>query len=185
MRQELKANGVHMNVSRRIFLLSAPLLLTGATVAVSQEAPVGQPGGNVLLQIDGDISVQNDQDQLSLDQTMLDALPQVEFATSTIWTQEIDIFSGPTLHSLIDFAGSGTGDVIASALNDYSITIPRSFIEKTAPIVASRINGRTFSIREKGPLWIIFPYDKSEHYRSELIYALSVWQLRRLTVDRI
>ena len=174
----------YINLTRRNFALSVPFFLTGATTALPQELSVRLPDGDVILRIDGDISVRNDERQLSLDQTMLDELPQAEFATSTIWTEGIDVFSGPTLKVLVDFAGGGSGDVIASALNDYKMTIPRSFIEDVAPIVATRINGRTFSVREKGPLWIIFPYDKSEQYRSELTYALSVWQLGRLTVDR-
>lgn len=171
-----------MALTRRNFVLSAPFLLTATTAALSQEPTVRLPHGDVILQIDGDIYVRNDQDQLSLDQAMLDELPQVEFATSTLWTEGIDVFSGPTLKALVDFAGGGSGDVIASALNDYKMTVPRSFIEDAAPIVATRINGRTFSIREKGPLWIVFPYDKSTQYRTVLTYALSVWQLKRLTI---
>ena len=184
MREKRETDRSYMNLTRRNFVLSAPFLLTGPTAALSQEAAVRLPDGDVILRTDGNISVRNDQDQLSLDQTMLDELPQVEFATSTIWTEGIDVFSGPTLKILVDFSGGGSGDVIASALNDYKMTVPRSFIEDAAPIVATRINGKTFSVREKGPLWIVFPYDKSTHYQSEFTYALSVWQLSRLTVVR-
>lgn len=184
MEKNMKPVGPSMNLTRRNFVVSVPMLLTGATAAVSQQASARRPAGDVILQIDGDISVRNVQDKFVFDQTMLDELPHAEFATSTIWTEKIEVFSGPTLKGLIDFVGGGSGDVIASALNEYSITVPRSLIEDVAPIVANRINGNRFSVREKGPLWIVFPYDKSEQYRTELIYAVSVWQLGKLTVVR-
>jgi hypothetical protein len=37
------------------------------------------------------------------------------------------------------------------------------------------------SVRDKGPLWVIYPYD-SDDYRSEVIYSRSIWQLDRLEV---
>ena len=184
MENDMKLAAPSMNLTRRDFVVSVPFLLTSAAAAVSQEASVRRPAGDVVLQIDGDISVRNFQDKFVFDQTMLDEMPHAEFATSTMWTETIDVFSGPTLKGLIDFVGSGSGDVIASGLNDYSVTIPRSLIEDAAPIVANRINGKRFSIREKGPLWIVFPYDKGEHYRTELIYAVSVWQLGKLSIVR-
>ncbi len=184
MRKENEYNGLYMNLTRRSFVLSTPFILTGAQVAVAQAASVRIPEEDVILKINGDISLRNDQDQFVFDQRMLDELPQAEFTTSTIWTEGIDTFSGPALKDLIDFVGGGSGDVIANALNDYSITVPRTSIEDTAPILATRINGNTFSVREKGPLWLVFPYDESERYRSELMYAMSVWQLARLTVTR-
>jgi len=31
-------------------------------------------------------------------------------------------------------------------------------------------------------LWVVFPYDLDEKYKSEVTYAYSIWQLQRLTV---
>jgi hypothetical protein len=56
-------------------------------------------------------------------------------------------------------------------------------IEKTVPIVASKIDGAPFSLREKGPLWVVFPYDQDPRYRTEAIYALSIWQLTEVHVS--
>jgi hypothetical protein len=36
------------------------------------------------------------------------------------------------------------------------------------------------SIREKGPLWLVYPYDLNKAYQSETIYSRSIWQLVRI-----
>jgi hypothetical protein len=40
------------------------------------------------------------------------------------------------------------------------------------------------SLREKGPLWIIYPFDSSPEYQTELTYSRSIWQLNRIEVQR-
>jgi hypothetical protein len=42
------------------------------------------------------------------------------------------------------------------------------------------MDGKTMSVRDKGPLWIIYPYDSSADYRTEVVYSRSIWQLDRI-----
>lgn len=63
------------------------------------------------------------------------------------------------------------------AANDYAVEMPCTAMTPDYPIVANRINGAHFSIRDKGPLWVVFPYDSSPDLRTETIYAYSIWQL--------
>ena len=37
-------------------------------------------------------------------------------------------------------------------------------------------------MRDKGPLWIIYPYDQNTDYQTEVIYSRSIWQLDRIEV---
>ena len=39
------------------------------------------------------------------------------------------------------------------------------------------------SVRDKGPLFIIYPFDESEDLRSERYYSRSAWQLKHLEVE--
>lgn len=110
------------------------------------------------------------------------ALPQVSFESTTIWTEGRQRFSGPSLASVLEAAGAGAGDLNLTAVNDYTVLMPRSVVEAGAPIVANRIDGEPFSRRDKGPLWIVFPYDSDERFRSENVYAYSVWQLTHITI---
>lgn len=121
-------------------------------------------------------------DTIALDLATLDALPQVTFTTSTIWTDGPVTFSGVALKTLLSDVIDTATAVEMVALNDYSVTISPSQIEDGVPIVATRMNGDVMSVREKGPFWVVFPYDSDPKYRSETIYALSIWQLECLKI---
>jgi hypothetical protein len=43
-------------------------------------------------------------------------------------------------------------------------------------------NGASMTVRDKGPLWIIYPYDARRDYRTEIHYSRSVWQLEQIDV---
>ncbi|WP_341862622.1 molybdopterin-dependent oxidoreductase [Gymnodinialimonas sp. 57CJ19] len=107
----------------------------------------------------------------------LDGLPQVEITTTTQWTAGENTFTGPSLRDVLDVAGLGDDDLTLTALNDYAIEMPAPEAGATYPIVASRMNGVPMSVRDKGPFWIIFPYDSEPDFQTETIYAQSIWQL--------
>lgn len=163
-------------------MMAGSLFLTAGSLASADTPEQTIFSHSVKLWIDGDIAVRASGDDFEFSLQSLEALPQTEFATSTIWTDDVRDFSGPTLKAVLEHVGSGAGDVIATAINQYRVTIPRAYIDDYAPIVATRINGRSFSVREKGPLWIVFPYDQGPQFQTEIVYAMSVWQLERLTV---
>lgn len=114
-------------------------------------------------------------------------LPQNQFVTETLWTDEANSFSGPSLLAVLEAAGSGALDaydeIRLTALNEYSAIIAPELIESDVPIVATRIDGAAFSVRDKGPSWIVFPFDQDPRYQTEIVYATSVWQLRDIVLD--
>lgn len=117
------------------------------------------------------------------DLAALDALPQQSFSTTTLWTQGVVTFSGPALHDVLAAAGAGASVAFeAHALNSYSVSFARGAIEGGVPIIATRRDGKTFGPRDLGPLWVVFPYDSEVRFRSETVYAHSIWQLTRITV---
>lgn len=110
------------------------------------------------------------------------AMPQETYETSTIWTKGEKTFTGPTLAAVLDAVNAGDGPVTLFAINDYSVEIPRDTITDDAPIVALSVDENPLSVRDKGPLWVVFPYDSDVRYRSENIFAYSIWQLVRIEV---
>lgn len=126
------------------------------------------------------VNTDGDEHELSLD--MLDAMEQVEFSTTTIWTEGVVRFSGvPVMHLLESLKAEGT-TLRMSALNDYAVEMPTAELENDAPIIATRMNGQTMPVREKGPYWVVYPFDSSAEYRTEGKYAQSIWQLKTLAV---
>ena len=53
--------------------------------------------------------------------------------------------------------------------------------DSSGAIIAYRMNGAEISVRDKGPLWIMFPFDQKPQLKAETIYSQSVWQLRKMT----
>lgn len=118
----------------------------------------------------------------SLDMAALEALGTETFETTTIWTEGVQTFQGVPLHHLTQEFSIEDGTLLATAINDYTVEIPVSDAVENGPIVALRMNGKEMSVRDKGPLWIIYPYDADEDYQTEVIYSRSIWQLDRIDI---
>jgi len=151
-----------------------------AILAISLATPV--LADEVILTVSGDVAASNQGETWIFDLTGLQALPAVRFETSTIWTEGIQSFEGVPLVTLLSHVGAAQGAIRAIALNDYAITIPTTDAVEGGPIVAYMRDGVEMSIRDKGPLWIIYPFDGNKIYKSEEYYARSIWQLDRIEI---
>jgi hypothetical protein len=170
-------------MSRRAALALCPLVALALAAGPLPATPPPPPSGEPVLTVGGAIAQTNAPEGAVFDLATLESLSSVSFTTTTQWTEGEVTFTGVPLRGLLDGLGA-TGTVVrATALNDYSVEIPYDSLGEDAPIVAYRMNGETFSRREKGPLWIVFPYDRDPAYRTETIFGQSIWQLDRLTVE--
>ncbi len=124
----------------------------------------------------------NDATVIELSLEALDTLEQVTFSTTTIWTDGDVQFSGVPLKALLADLEVDGKSLEMVALNDYAVTMPVADLEDGAPILATRMDGETMSVRDKGPYWVVFPYDSDPKYNTETNYARSIWQLNRLRV---
>ena len=171
---------------RHAFARLLAILSITSTIATASEAHAAQPEptGEVLLTISGDIDKSNGDGGARFDRAMLEALPAVTFRTSTIWTEGVSEFTGVSLHDLMSAVGVTEGKLAATAINDYAVEIPLSDATENGPIVAYEMNGAPMSVRSKGPLWIVYPFDSNPKYQTEVIYSRSIWQLDRIVVSR-
>lgn len=164
---------------KRIPVLALAAVLVGAPVAAKDLA---SPTGEVVLTVTGDIAARNQGDSAVFDLDMLRALGEVSFATTTPWTEGVQEFTGVSLEALVEELGVTGGSIKATAINDYAIDIPVSNAVEGGPILAYLQNGERMSVRDKGPLWLVYPYDLDEAYQTEVIFSRSIWQLVRLDV---
>jgi len=155
--------------------------MAGGTFAVAGE--IAKPADEVVLTVSGKIKNTNVGDHADFDMKMLQALPSTSFQTSTPWTTGKLTFSGVSLKDFIGAVGGNGSTLHTVSLNDYAIDIPASDAVEGGPIIAYAIEGKPMSIREKGPLWIVYPYDSNAEYRTETVYARSIWQLRQLELQ--
>lgn len=163
---------------------STTLLLAAAAIAFGTSATALEPAqGPIVLTVTGAISHTNADDAATLDLALLEAMGSVVVETSTIWTDGVQTFEGVELASLLATLGAEGTVLRAIAHNDYAVDIPVSDAVAGGPVVAYLRNGAQMSMRDKGPLWIIYPFDSSPEYQSELIYSRSIWQLDRIEVQ--
>ena len=138
------------------------------------------PEGVVLLTVSGNVAVTNVGDTAQLDLAMLEEMGIRTIETSTIWTKGVIKFEGVPLDVFVERLGL-TGETLrATAINEYAVTVPLSDAVEGGPIIAYRMNGQEMSVRDKGPLWIVYPYDSDADFRSEVVYSRSIWQLDRI-----
>jgi len=140
--------------------------------------------GPAVLEVRGLIGHRNQGDSALFDDDMLGMLQQTAFTTSTIWTPGPTRFSGPTLRGVLECVKAEGDLLIAEAANNYRVIFDPSDIEADSPIIARRIDDKPFGLRERGPLWIVFPYDRDPRYRTEKTFGQSIWQLVSLTVTK-
>lgn len=113
----------------------------------------------------------------------LKKLPILNYQTTTIWTEGEQQFQGVALKALLEHFDITEGNILATAVNDYAVEIPISEMSFNAPMIAYHMNGEEMSLREKGPLWVVYPYDDAAEYQSELVYSRSIWQLDRIVIE--
>ncbi len=110
----------------------------------------------------------------------IDALAQAKIDTSTPWTSGLQHFRGPAISTL---AALGPGKVVSAtviAINDYAVTLPSAAWEKYGTVLASRLNGETMRVRDKGPFWVMFPIDSDPQLAEQHYQSLMVWQVKQI-----
>jgi len=159
-----------------VYVLFILIIIAGRAMAL--EAPQGP----VLLTISGGISQENIDGTARFDRTMLESLPQHSMVGGTPWTDGVVTFSGPLLRDVLALAGA-TGDTLhMTAANGYQVDVPAGDARKYEAILAMTMNGETLTVRTKGPLWLIYPWDKRDELRTETYYSRSIWQLIAIEV---
>jgi hypothetical protein len=112
----------------------------------------------------------------------IQAIGTTQIQTSTAWTDGPQTFEGVSGADLVKTLGVTATEVVASALNDYSVVIPFGDFNSDKLLLAYARNGEAMSVRDKGPLWIVFPFDdpafSTDAYRTYAIWSLSKLEFR-------
>lgn len=168
-------------------ILGAAAILT--VLALKNAHALEPATGEVLLVINGNIeksnATRNNEPVAEFDREMLESYGLTTLTTSTPWTGEaINEFGGIRMNTLLETLGvdSNFTSLRATAADDYWFELTEIDYEKYPIIVAFSKNGEAMSVRELGPLWIMFPWDEYPELMNEKSKASSVWQLIELTV---
>ena len=160
-----------------------PLLLTLAAVALPLAVPIvwalDAPTGRVVLTIEFKASGR----KVDFDMAMLEKLPQRSLTTGTPWYPKPRTFTGPLLRDVLAAGGASGTQLRLIALNDFKVGMPVSDADQYDVVLARLLDGQPMPVREKGPLFVIYPYDSNPELQSELFFNRSAWQLRTIEVQ--
>lgn len=156
-------------------------LWAGADVASAVE-PSPPPSGPVVLTITGAIAQTNAPDKAQFDKEMLEALGKASYTTSSEVSAKPMTFEGVPLRAVLARVGANGRSMKAKALNDYQVSIPMEDLQ-FEPILAMKVDGRTITPRDKGPLWIVYPRDQRPVLKDVRYDSRWVWQLSQIHID--
>ncbi|MES2100719.1 MAG: molybdopterin-dependent oxidoreductase [Pseudomonadota bacterium] len=166
-------------LTRRRFGLAAAALLAALVAAPARALEA--PAGKVVLTVRGALAHPNDNGAASFDLALLQTLPQHSFTTRTPWYPRPHKFSGALLADLLAAAGAPAGATLkAVALNDYRVEIPADDVTRHGAMLAWLLDDKPMSVRERGPLVVIYPFDDRAELRTAVHYSRAIWQLRTL-----
>lgn len=161
---------------RLIALIASSLLL--ASTAQALDAPKGP----IVLTVKGKLSQPNVGNVAQFDLEMLEKLEGRSGKMKTPWTEGETTFSGPFLRAILSAAGAAGSNLQVKALNDYFAVVPLEDAEKLDTILATRQDGKIMSVRDKGPLFMIYPFDQDPALYNEKYFSRSVWQIKEIEV---
>lgn len=155
-------------------------LLSIAAPALADD--LAAPAGKVVLEVSGAIGHTNGDGVAAFDLDMLEALESRTTVTATPWYDSARSFSGPLGKALIDTVGASGTMLRVTAINDYVTEIPLADLLDHPVILATRIDGERMSVREKGPIFVIYPFDEAPELNNETYYGRSAWQVKSIEV---
>lgn len=162
---------------KSVFLAGALALAAAMPAAADLTAPEGR----VVLEVSGGIANTNGEGVAQFDLAMLEGLEWQEIETYTSFTEGMQTFAGPTLASLLEAVGADGSTMTATAINDYFVEIPTAHADLHNVILAAEMNGKRMRIRDKGPLWVVYPLSEEEAAKKPFDTEM-IWQLNRLEI---
>ena len=159
------------------------LVLAALTSAAAAEA-LPKPANKPILEIKGKISRTNAENNTAeFDRALLETIGVQQIQTSTPWTDGEPVFEGVLMRDLMRYVGASGESVTAVALNDYKVTLPASDFTKYPVLLAFKMNGEVLRVRDKGPLWIIYPQDQFPEIKDKSVHRKWVWQIKEFRVE--
>lgn len=157
-----------------------------ADVQIKPGEPIPPPTGPVVLKISGNIGAkQNGRNVVEFDMATLEKLGVVRYTTPTNWTEQPVTFDGVLLANVLSAVGANprAQQLVLVALNDYKVTVPASDSRTWPVMLATKENGNYMSVRERGPLWVVYPQHAFPELGNRDYLSRWVWQLAEIKVE--
>jgi hypothetical protein len=166
--------------TRRSFLFAA---MTSPLLARSARAALPAPTGAVVLTVTGAIDCTNADGSALFDLALLDALGRGRLRTWTPWTEGERLFEGVLGRRLMAAVCARGERALARARNDYLTEIPLEDFTRWPVLLATHMDGARLRLRDKGPIWVVYPWSDHPELNDRLTRQKSIWQLASLVIE--
>ena len=103
-------------------------------------------------------------------------------STHTPWHDGVVNFDGVLARDLMTLVGATGEKAAIYAIDDYQVDVPLSDFTQYDAIFAYAMDGKPLTVEEKGPLFLVYPYDSKPELATETYYSRSSWQIARITI---
>ncbi len=166
----------------RVWWAIAFLACMATSTAPSLADGLSDPSGPVVLTVSGQIDHTNAPGEARFDRAMLEALGVETVVTHTAWTTGPQTFEGVPVKAVLEAVGAEGTTAHCVALNDYTVDVPLSEFSEYPALMALKMNGSYIRVRDKGPVWIVFPVDDFPELDRPEIWRHWIWQLKRMEI---
>lgn len=98
--------------------------------------------------------------------------------TSTPWTTTEHVYAGVWLRDLVADAGiSPDARLRLEALNGYRVVEDLGFLLESGGFLAFQRGAHPMSVREKGPVWLLYPFSERPQLNERNVRMAAVWML--------
>lgn len=112
----------------------------------------------------------------------LKAMPNYQVKTETIWTDQEHTYTAISVAQLLAQLEAKGETLRFIALNDYAIEVPVNVLVEHNAFIAFEQDGKPMRIRDKGPLWVLYPFSDQPQINTPFYQAHCAWQLKTIEV---
>lgn len=154
-------------------------MLFALALCLGLSAPAAAGDGKaIVLTVEGNIEGERQTFTLA----ELEALGSDKITTTTPWHDGAVAFEGVAVARLLQHVKAQGETTEVTALNAYFVDIPTEDLIRNGAVLALKRDGNYMSVTDKGPLFLIYPFDANPALRTEVHYSRSVWQVSSIAV---
>lgn len=158
------------------------MLKTLALVLVCSFAASPALAAQTILEIvrpDGTVQPVTDEDFKAIGETTL-TTPLFSQPDSTETTPAVRTAKGPLLRDVLKHFQVSGAVAQAVGLDAYQIDIPVEDAMRYDVILATELDGKQLSVRDRGPIWVLYPLKDHPELNTPVYESRSIWQLKKL-----
>lgn len=120
--------------------------------------------------------------EMALTEADLMAVEQATVNTENEFVDAMTAFQGPLGRDVLALVGASGGTVVLTAVNDYAVEVPYEDFVNYEVVFATSADGETFSRRDKGPIWVVYPMSDHAELQDPVYNARLIWQLVKVEI---